>query len=45
MFDTPAADEWFKEQLRDNFSHIMNMIEDRMIEELERRGGRIWGGL
>ena len=45
MFDTPAADEWFKQQLRDNFSHIMNMIEDRMIEELDRRGGRIWGGL
>jgi hypothetical protein len=45
MFDSPAADEWFKDQLRNNFSHIMNMIEDRMIEELERRGGRIWGGL
>ena len=45
LFDSPAADEWFKEQLRNNFSHIMNMIEDRMIEELERRGGRIWGGL
>ena len=45
MFDSPAADEWFKDQLSNNFSHIMNMIEDRMIEELERRGGRIWGGL
>jgi hypothetical protein len=45
LFDSPAADEWFKDQLRNNFSHIMNMIEDRMIEELERRGGRIWGGL
>lgn len=39
------AEAWFREQLRTNFSHLMNMIEDRLVEELERRGGRIWGGL
>ena len=40
-----AAEEWFREQLRDNFGDLIHLIEDRLIEDFERRGGRLWGGL
>jgi len=37
-----TADEWFREQLAANLQPLLRMIEDRMIVELERRGGRTW---
>lgn len=35
----------FVDLFRDNLSEIMNLIEDRMVIELERRGGRTWGAI
>jgi hypothetical protein len=37
--------EQFLAYFRDNLSEVMGLIEDRMIIELERRGGRTWGVL
>ena len=37
----PSA-EWFREQLAANLDHVVKLLEDRMIVELERRGGRAW---
>ena len=42
---TPVSGDQFVDLFRDNLSEIMNLIEDRMLIELERRGGRIWGAL
>jgi hypothetical protein len=39
------SDEDFIEHFRSNLPEIMSLIEDRMIIELERRGGRTWGAL
>lgn len=45
MLDNPEAEQWFADQLDRNFDRLLGIIEDRMIMEFERRGGRIWGGL
>jgi hypothetical protein len=37
--------EGFIDLFRDNLSEIMGLLEDRMLIELERRGGRTWGAL
>ena len=37
--------EWFAEQLERNFDWLVNALEDRMLVEFERRGGRLWEGL
>ncbi|MGB0113080.1 MAG: DUF4157 domain-containing protein [Ilumatobacteraceae bacterium] len=37
-----SAPEWFEEQLQAHLQPLLRMIEDRMIVELERRGGRTW---
>ncbi len=37
----PSA-EWFREQLDANLDRVVRLLEDRMIVELERRGGRAW---
>ena len=42
---TELSDEEFLERFRANMPEIMSLIEDRMIIELERRGGRTWGAL
>jgi hypothetical protein len=39
------SNEQFLVHFRDNLSEVMGLIEDRMIIELERRGGRTWGVL
>jgi hypothetical protein len=39
------ASEWFAEQLERNFDALVTALEDRMIVEFERRGGRLWEGL
>jgi hypothetical protein len=39
------SDDDFIEHFRSNLPEIMSLIEDRMIIELERRGGRTWGAL
>ena len=39
------APQWFREQLDRNLAGLLRMIEDRMIVELERRGGRTWRSL
>ena len=38
----PKASEWFEEQLQAHLQPLLRMIEDRMIIEVERRGGRTW---
>lgn len=43
--DSADAAEWFADQLDRNFDRLVNALEDRMIVEFERRGGRIWEGL
>jgi len=40
-----AAKEWFVEELQRNIDVILRRVEDQMIIELERRGGRMWGGI
>jgi hypothetical protein len=46
-FDGPSAAaepsaEWFRTNLDANIDRIIRLVEDRMIVELERRGGRSW---
>ncbi len=41
----PEAEAWFTEQLERNMDLINRRLEERMIIEFERRGGRMWGGL
>ena len=36
------SDEWFRKQLEANLDRVVRLLEDRMIVELERRGGRAW---
>lgn len=36
------ASKWFEQQLAAHLQPLIRMIEDRMIVELERRGGRSW---
>jgi hypothetical protein len=40
-----STSEDFLDAFRQHLPTIMNLIEDRMIIELERRGGRTWGSL
>ena len=39
------ASEWFLGELDKHFGRIVRELEDRMIIEFERRGGRNWGML
>ena len=41
---TDEGAEWFRSQLQANFDRIVELLEDRIITELERRGGRFRGG-
>lgn len=43
--DSSGASEWFSEELERNFDWLVTALEDRMIVEFERRGGRLWDGL
>jgi hypothetical protein len=45
LADVPGAEAWFVEQLTRHFDQIINQLEQRMIVEFERRGGRTWGGI
>lgn len=45
LADLPGAEDWFVEQLTRHFDQIINQLEQRMIVEFERRGGRTWGGI
>lgn len=45
QLDSGEAKEWFADQLDRNFDRLVNALEDRMIVEFERRGGRLWEGL
>jgi len=40
--DENDAVAWFEKQLGVNMDSLVRMIEDRMIVEVERRGGRTW---
>lgn len=42
LFGPGGSVEWFREQLDDNLDRLVRLLEDRMIVELERRGGRAW---
>jgi hypothetical protein len=43
---SPAmTNESFRRYLADNFEHIVEMLEERILRDLERRGGRYWRGL
>jgi hypothetical protein len=42
---TAITADAFLELFRDNLSEVMSLIEDRIVIELERRGGRTWGAL
>ncbi len=41
---TDEGAAWFRNQLQANFDRIVELLEDRIIGELERRGGRFRGG-
>ena len=43
--NSAEAKEWFADQLDKNFDRLVHALEDRMIVEFERRGGRLWDGL
>lgn len=40
--DSDAGKAWFEKMLRSNASLLMSLLEDRIIVEAERRGGRTW---
>jgi len=42
--DSDAGKAWFEKMLRSNTSLLMSLLEDRIIVEAERRGGRTWRG-
>ena len=39
----PTPDEDFARRLRENFDLILEMLEDRIVREIDRRGGRYRG--
>ena len=41
----PHAKEWFAEQLEKHADAIVRLLGDRLVTDLERRGGRMWGGI
>lgn len=43
--DEGQSEEWFVEQLDRQIDRIIRKVEERMIREFERRGGRHWGAL
>ncbi|MEX2627966.1 MAG: hypothetical protein WD225_13850, partial [Ilumatobacteraceae bacterium] len=45
LLDSPEGREWFREQLKDHIDLVVRALEDHVIVELERRGGRSWGNL
>lgn len=45
LLDSPEGREWFREQLKDHVDLVVRALEDHVIVELERRGGRTWGSL
>ena len=42
VFGSERSAEWFRQQLDANMQRVVRQLEDRMIVELERRGGRTW---
>jgi len=42
LFGSQRAADWFRQQLDANMQRVVRQLEDRMIVELERRGGRSW---
>ena len=44
-FDGVEASEWFERELDKHFGRIVREVQDRMVIEFERRGGRNWGML
>jgi hypothetical protein len=40
-----AAKDWFAEQLEKHADAIVRLLGDRLVTDLERRGGRMWGGI
>ncbi len=43
--DSTEAKEWFAEQLEKHADAIVRLLGDRLVTDLERRGGRMWGGI
>ena len=43
--DSDEAKEWFAEQLEKHADAIVRLLGDRLVTDLERRGGRMWGGI
>lgn len=43
VLDSDHATTWFDEQLSRRIESLLRLVEDRMIIEMERRGGRFWG--
>jgi hypothetical protein len=42
VLGSELAAAWFRQQLDANMQRVVRQLEDRMIVELERRGGRTW---
>jgi hypothetical protein len=43
--DSAEALAWFADQLERNADTIFQLLSDRIVIDLERRGGRMWGGI
>ncbi len=43
--DSEAARTWFLEQLERHTDTIVRLLTDQIVVDLERRGGRLWGGI
>ena len=43
--DSEQARTWFLEQLERHTDTIVRMLTDQIVVDLERRGGRLWGGI
>ena len=43
--DSYEAKQWFLEQLEKNADAIVRLLSERIVTDLERRGGRMWGGI
>jgi hypothetical protein len=45
FIESEEGREWFRQQLLDHMDLVVRSLEDHVIVELERRGGRSWRGL
>ena len=43
--NSDEAKEWFAEQLEKHADAVVRLLGDRLVTDLERRGGRMWGGI